>query len=522
MIKLPHNVAFLDIGTNSIRLLIVRIHLNHSVSILTQQKEVVRLGEGEFTDRTLKPEAMQRAVLVCQKFREMAQSRNADEIIAVATSATREASNQKEFLKLLKEKAHLKVHAISGKEEARLIYLGVSSGLNMGDQQVLFIDIGGGSTELIIGGQQQYVDMESLHLGAIRLAGTISFPNRNGVVDPKDYEQLREVVKSRIKQAIKRLKSYKIDMAIGSSGTIINLAEISSRMFNKRPLQPTDLMKADDLKTTIQILCSRDLEERRLVPGINPERADIIIPGAAILDVLMDELHIPAIAISQRGLRDGLLVDYLTRNELTATSEELPVRERSALELLRSSNSDEVHAQHVRRLAFQLFDSAGVLGLHHLDARQRELLGYAALLHDVGAFLGYNNHQAHTFYLIHNAELIGFDPSEISIIASVAFFHRKGLPTRKQPEFADLTPADQEAVKVMGMILRLSESLDRSHRSVVTKATFETAGDDSVQLEIVARQDDQLELWGVESHKEAFQKTFGMKLVIRQGFFKPD
>ncbi|MRS05125.1 Ppx/GppA family phosphatase, partial [bacterium] len=185
VIKLPHNVAFLDIGTNSIRLLIVRIHLNHSVSILTQQKEVVRLGEGEFTDRTLKPEAMQRAILVCQKFREMAQSRNADEIIAVATSATREASNQKEFLKLLKEKAHLKVHAISGKEEARLIYLGVASGLNLGDQQVLFIDIGGGSTELIIGGQQQYVDMESLHLGAIRLAGTISLPNRNGMVDPK-------------------------------------------------------------------------------------------------------------------------------------------------------------------------------------------------------------------------------------------------------------------------------------------------------------------------------------------------
>ncbi|TLM99368.1 Ppx/GppA family phosphatase, partial [bacterium] len=277
MIKLPHNVAFLDIGTNSIRLLIVRIHLNHSVSILTQQKEVVRLGEGEFTDRTLKPEAMQRAILVCQKFREMAQSRNADEIIAVATSATREASNQKEFLKLLKEKAHLNVHAISGKEEARLIYLGVASGLNLGDQQVLFIDIGGGSTELIIGGQQQYVDMESLHLGAIRLAGTISLPNRNGMVDPKDYDHIREVVKLRIKPAIKRLKSYKVDMAIGSSGTIINLAEISSRMFNKRPLQPADLMKADDLITTIQILCSRDLEERRLVPGINPERADIII-----------------------------------------------------------------------------------------------------------------------------------------------------------------------------------------------------------------------------------------------------
>jgi exopolyphosphatase/guanosine-5'-triphosphate,3'-diphosphate pyrophosphatase len=233
----------------------------------------------------------------------------------------------------------------------------------------------------------------------------------------------------------------------------------------------------------------------------------------------MEELHLPSITISQRGLRDGLLVDFLAHNKLQTSSDQLSIRERSILQLARSVMADEVHAQQVRQLVLQLFDSARLIGLHQLDNKQRELLEYAALLHDVGAFLSYNNHHAHTYYLVHNAELFGFDQSEISIIASTAFFHRKGLPTRKQPEFSDLNSTDQEAVRYMSMFLRLAESLDRSHRSAVTRAAFSASGENTVLLEIAADQDDQLELWGAESHKEAFKKTFGSNLIVRQGFF---
>jgi len=521
MINLPRNIAFLDIGTNSIRLLLVRINLNHSVTILTQQKEVVRLGEGEFVNQTLQPAAMQRAILVCQKFCEMARSRHADEIIAVATSAAREAINQQDFISMVNEKAQITVHTVSGKEEARLIYLGVASGLHLGERQALFIDIGGGSTELIVGGQHQYLKLDSLQLGAIRLATTLSAQNQNGVVDLEQYALIRNAILLQVKRAAQLFQSYQIDLTIGSSGTIINLAEISSRMFYKRRLQHDDVMTTEELKATIQLLCSRDLEERRLIPGINPERADIIIPGAAILDVLMEELHLPSITISQRGLRDGLLVDFLARNKLQTFSDQLSVRERSVLQLERSVMVDEVHAQQVRLLALNLFDSARLLGLQKLNTKMRELLEYAALLHDAGAFLNYNNHQAHTYYLVHNAELLGFDQSEISIIASTAFFHRKGLPSRKQPEFSELNLIDQEAVKYMSMFLRLGESLDRSHRSAVSKATFSAYGENTIILEIEANQDDQLEIWGAENHKEAFKKTFGQNLIIRQGFYNP-
>jgi exopolyphosphatase/guanosine-5'-triphosphate,3'-diphosphate pyrophosphatase len=516
MNNLPRIVAFLDIGTNSIRLLLVRINPNHSVAILTQQKEVVRLGEGEFIEQTLQPEAMKRAVLVCQKFCEMARSRSAEEIIAVATSATREAINQQEFIQIITDKAKIKVHTISGKEEARLTYMGVSSGLHLGDRQAVFIDIGGGSTELVIGGQHQYSELDSLRLGAIRLATTLNLLNDTGPVDQKLYEMIRGNVRAHVMRTVRRFQPYQLDMAVGSSGTIINLAEISSRLFYKRRLQADDVMTVEDLHATIQILCSRDLEERRLTPGINPERADIIIPGAAIIEVLMEELHLPSINISQRGLRDGLLADYLVRNKLQDTTDQLSVRERSILQLARICMVDEGHAEQVRRLAFQLFDSAAIIGLHQLDSHQRELLGYAALLHDIGAFLSYTNHHAHTYYLVHNAELLGFDQSEISIVASTAFYHRKSLPTRKQPEFSDLNPSDQEAVKKMGMLLRLSESLDRSHRNAVTNATFKSSGEETILLEIEGNQDDQLEMWGVENHREAFEKTFGKKLIIRQ------
>src|SRR5512133_3495044 len=157
----PRVVAFLDLGTNSIRLLLVRINPNLSYTVLSRQKEVVRLGEGEFIDQELQPEAMQRAALICRQFADLARSRQADELIAVATSATREATNQAEFVQLLKEEAGLDVHVVSGKEEARLIYLGVSSGMNLNGSKALFIDIGGGSTETIVGDQKQHDFLET-------------------------------------------------------------------------------------------------------------------------------------------------------------------------------------------------------------------------------------------------------------------------------------------------------------------------------------------------------------------------
>ncbi len=270
-------VAFVDIGTNSIRMLLVRINLNQSFTILNAEKEIVRLGEGEFVDQHLRAEAMQRAAVVCGTFSEMAQAYGAQEIIAIATSATREAENKKEFLRLLAEKAGIEVRTISGMEEARLIYLGLSSGVHLSEQQAVFIDIGGGSTEVIVGDQVQYHYLDSLKLGAIRLSTLFFLPEETGPVPDERFALIQQYVRNAAIRTLQRVRQYRLDLAVGSSGTIENLADIAAFHFYGRHREPDDVLQYAHLEEVVRMLRGLPLEERRKVPGMSPARADIII-----------------------------------------------------------------------------------------------------------------------------------------------------------------------------------------------------------------------------------------------------
>ena len=424
-------IAFIDIGTNSLRLLLVRINPNQSYTVLSDQKEVVRLGEGEFVDQFLQTEAMQRATLVAQKFANMARSYRAQEIYAVATSATREAANQDEFLRLLKREAQLEIRVISGLEEARLIYLGVSSGVHLGDDHGLFIDIGGGSTEVIVGDQIQYTHLDSLKLGAIRLSSLFFLPDETDLVPPDRYALIQQYVRNATVRTVQRVNQIAVGNAYGSSGTIENLADIAAQQFFNRKRQRDDTFTHEQISQVAALLCSLPLDERRKIPGINPGRSDIIVGGAAILDTLMEDLKISALQVSARGLRDGLLVDYLARHNQAGLLEETSVRRRSVLQLGRACGIDETHARNVARLSLELFDSAQKINLHNLGDRERELLDYSALIHDVGSFLSYSNHQMHSYYLIRNADLLGFDQKEIAIMANAGRYHRKAMPKKE-------------------------------------------------------------------------------------------
>jgi exopolyphosphatase/guanosine-5'-triphosphate,3'-diphosphate pyrophosphatase len=507
-------VAFIDMGTNSIRLLVVQIHPHHSFTILTRLKEMIRLGEGEFTEQYLQPAAIDRAVLVAREFVGLARSYGAEEIVAVATAATREAANQRAFLRQLWQEAEVEVHVVSGLEEARLIYLGVVSGVHLGDKQALFIDIGGGSTEVIIGTQQQYRYLNSLKLGAIRLT-TRFLADLQGPVPARFYEQVRRHVRHYVMHTLREIKVYPIDLAMGSSGTIESLGDIAARLFLKRPLQRDDMLPYAQLKEVITLLGSLSLEARRKVPGLNPSRADIIMGGAAILDTLMEELALPEIRVTDRGLRDGLLVDYLLKNGHAPAWGEMSPREMSVLQLGRTCRFNEAHARTTARLALALFDSGREAGLHRLGTRERQLLAYAALLHHIGGFLTYDNYQAHTYYLIRNADLLGFDQTEIAVIATVALYHRKALPRKKHPEFSLLTKKSQRVVRVLCVLLRLAESLDRSQAGYVRHARLCTVDAQHVMLYVHATHDCQLELWGVQEHLEAFAKVFDRTLEIK-------
>jgi len=509
----PRVAAFVDIGTNSIRLLIVRIDSNASYTILTPLKETVRLGEGEFADNYLQPEAIDRAVLVCRQFASLARSSGAIDITAVATAATREAENQDEFLARLRAEAQLDVRVISGLEEARLTYLGVTSGVHLGDQQALFIDIGGGSTEVMIGTQRQHLYLNSLKLGAIRLASRF-LAGLDGPVSPPTYSRLQRYVRHNMVHTLRELRTHRIDLAIGSSGTIENLADIAVRMFLQRPLQPGDVLTDAHLKQVVQHLCALSLEERRKVPGLNPWRADIIVAGAAIVETLMQELALSELRVTDRGLRDGLLVDYLMKQGQLPGVEEMSVRRRSVFRLGRACQFDEAHALTTSQLALGLCDSARIAKLHCFGAWERELLDYAALLHHIGAFLTYSNYQAHTHYLIRNAELLGFDQTEVAMMAAIALFHRKALPRKKHPEFATLDKPSQQIVRTLSLFLRFAESLDRSQSGNITHASFEAMSRKRVILHVAATYDCHIEIWGVQKHLAEFEKVFGRTLEI--------
>lgn len=507
-------VAFIDIGTNSIRMLVVRLNPNHSSSILTRQKQQVRLGDGEFDEDRITAEAIERSVLVCKKFTDLARTFAVEEFIAVATSAAREATNQNELLQRLRHEAMLDVRVISGREEARLIYLGVVSGMHLKKRRGLFIDIGGGSTEIALGDQHEYEYLESFKLGAIRLTNLFFSSGGTTPVTPAHYKRLQQQVRNVIIHSVQKIRTAQPDLMIGSSGTIINLAEIAEKAFHANNRSAEKTLSYRDLKKVIALLCSLPLTERKKIPGINPERADIIIAGAAILDTFMKELSIPSITITNRGLQDGLLADYLSRLDDYPLTGELTPRQRSVLQLGRSYGINEAHSRAVAGLVLELFDSAKKIKLHTYGDSERELLEYATFLHDIGSFISYVNHQAHSYYIIKNSELLGFDQKEITIMANLARFHRKKTPGKKAIEIKELDAREQEMIRILSLFIRLGESLDRSHAALVCHVRLVRSGKNSVKLDIIARDDCQLEIWGVESEKKAFEKVFGIKLEL--------
>ena len=513
----PQTIGFIDIGTNSVRLMVVRLEPDSSWTTLTLQKEPVRLGEGEFgAESELQPAAMDRAALVCRSFADLARSHGAQMVVAVATSATREAGNQAVFVRLLRDEAHIDVHVVSGQEEARLIFLGVLSRVHLGHRRALVIDIGGGSTEVALGDHTGAEYVHSLRLGAIRLTSGFPQASADAPVGARVYEAMRRRVQVAAVPVRRRLAGQRIDVAFGTSGTIRNLASVIVRTLRNDTPRRVDTVSRDEVRRVAKLLRSLSLEERRAVSGLNPLRADIVIAGAAILDALMEDLGLAEIqAVAECGLREGLVVDHLARVAHESSPDTPTVRERSVLQLGRACAFDEAHARHVAGLALDLFDSARTAGLHRYGDDERELFWYAALLHDVGAFLSYSDHHLHSYYLIRHADLLGFDEYEIATMAVTALFHRKARPGARHPAFAELGQPARKAVRLFSVLLRMAEYLDRGHAGAVAHATLLADGPGALVLEVLPAKDWHLERWRLENRREAVEKGLGRTLTVR-------
>jgi len=509
--------AGIDIGTNSIRLAVVRVEEGQQLTTLAVHREVVRLGEGEFETNQMTPAAISRGALVCARFADVARGFGAEEIVVFATSAVREAENRDEFIERVRHEADIEVRVISGVEEARLIWLGVSSGHDLGEQQAVLIDIGGGSTEVIIGETAGYRLLDSMKLGAVRLSN--HFFRDDGPVSADAWAKVQRYVLGVASQTTRRVREQGFDLAMGSAGTITTMADIVARRNGDPPVssQRNPIFRLSDLREATQMLYRLPLEERRKVPGMDANRAEIILGGAAILLTLMEAFGIERMTLSERGLRDGILLDHLLREEEARERfQSASVRLRSILRLARACNYEQEHAEHTVFLALRLFDELRHLKRHEYGDVESELLKYAALTHDIGTFLSHSNHQKHAYYLIRNSDLLGFNDTEIDVIANVALYHRKGIPKKRHENLADLGRKERRRVGVLSAILRLAEGLDRSHLGLVKDVRLEWERPARrFVLTLLSNADCQLEVWGVQNSRDLFEYVFEAPLIVR-------
>ncbi len=410
------NIAVFDIGTNSIHMLIVEIRPDLSYEVLGHEKDTTRLGDGSFESHRLRKGAMQRAWGVVDRFYKIAKAAEAKKMIAVATSAVRDAKNGREFIREIYRRTGIRVQIISGHEEGRLIELAARSSVETRGQKTLVVDIGGGSMELILGDGKKHYYLESFPLGVARLTDLYL---RKDPPSNSEIKELEEHIEKVLKKPARKLRKLKYSMVIGTAGTLINLG---SMVYEDETSKPLDLVNhydldLDKLKKVHEKIIQMPLKERLNFPGLDSKRADIIVAGSVLVVALMKMLKVDDITLSGRGIREGMITDYIEKNKKKLHTEEAStdMREKCIWQLLKRWSSDTHHAEQVTKLALSVFDQTHKL--HKLEKRERDILKFAALLHNIGYSVNYKRHHKHTFYLIMNSDLDGFKPEEIEMIA---------------------------------------------------------------------------------------------------------
>ena len=501
-------IAAIDIGTNSIHMVVARRLDGGASEILTREKEPVRLGRGSRDMKRLEPAAIERTVDALGRFRQIADAYGA-EVVAVATSAVREAENQAEFLERARSGAGMSVSVISGVEEARLIHLGALSAVQAADRPHLVIDIGGGSTEFVVGTSTTPTLVRSLKLGHIRLTDRY-FPN--GVVTQAAVDDCRKYVRSFVAPVAREIEQAGFEVAIGCSGTIENLARMAAHHGGDIPRTVDNLvLTRQGLSRVVkQLLAAEDPADRADTPGLDAHRADVIVGGAILLRQLFKSLGVEELVVSSAALREGVVLDRFRRQESTpdALHHLTDIRRASVLEVARRFDEDLEHAQHATDLSLELFDV--LRPVHRLGEPERAILEAAGVLHNVGRFLAHAAHHKHSYYLIrHSEHLAGFSEQEVELIAQVARYHRKSNPRNKHPEFAALSVDDQHAVRVLAGLLRIGIALDRTYRRVVDRVTVQLDGALTVLLETQAGVDVELELFTARDRADLLSVALG-------------
>ncbi len=506
-------IAALDLGSNSFHMFVVEARPDGSFVPLVREREMLRLGDIVARDRVIGRAAADEAIAVVARFKAIAEMNGADEIIALGTSAIREALDGGSLVDRVKTETGVKIHVVDGTREAELIFKAIRSSVTIDPGPALAADLGGGSLELTVGDRAEIAFATSVHLGVGRLTAELV---ANDPPSDKDLKRLRARIAGTIEPVLDEILALRPRQLIGSSGTFVSLARMASagrdgvvhEVVNQLTVGRADL---EALRDRIYALPGA---ERARLAGSEPKRVDLLPAGMAVLDHLMVATGLDELTVSDWALREGIVIDALGgRDRVELLDDPRELRRWSVLVLCRHSNWRQEHARQVAALAVRLFDETAPV--HGLGPAERDLLEFGALLHDIGEHISRQDHDRHTAYLIEHGGLRGFSPQEVRILATMGRYHVRGTPKLAFEPFAQLRRHDRARAVALTAILRLADSLDASHRGLVRSVRVEAEAGRPLTLVVGAAVEPELEAWTLRRKQRMFERTFDVELALR-------
>jgi len=515
-------VATVDVGSNSIRLLVAEVKPDGSYRVLDDEKVVARLGRGMARSRRLAGRPMRDAVRALGRMKAIADGYNVQALRAVATCAVREADNRDQFLQMVRDETGLELEIISGEDEAHLAYLSVRSAFDIHSREVAIIDIGGGSTEIVLvsGGLVQQIS--SLPLGAVRLteaAGDDKTPPEERL------RRMRKLLRRQLKRNVPKPETPP-QLLIGTGGTFTTLAAIDLRRQEAASGgEPAPLnvrgheVGRADVRRLTETLNAMSLRQRLAVAGLSADRAEIIVAGLVIVETVMRRLTVKTLQVHDRGIRDGLLLSLTRRLFPQAGPADIPGEGppdplQAVRRFAEKCNYERPHCERVADLALNIYDELA----RQMDepptalreGRYRLLLHAAAILHDIGYLVNYARHHKHSYHLIMHSDLAGFTHRELELVANIARYHRRARPKARHPNLQRLRAGDRDIVRQLAAILRIADGLERAHSGNVRGVQVRMQQATALFI-IQADEAPDVELWGASRKSRLFARVFSLE-----------
>jgi exopolyphosphatase/guanosine-5'-triphosphate,3'-diphosphate pyrophosphatase len=500
-------LAAIDVGSNSIRLVVAEAQPGGRYRVLDEERESTRLAASLASAGRLDEASMTASLEALRRFKSIAAGMGVETIRAIATCAVREASNGLEFCRRVRQEIDLPIEIIDSDQEARLAFESVRRRFDLAGRNTLLADIGGGSTEIVLASGDLIEAIYATKLGAVRLAEK---HNQPGAWSQEDVIRMMRAIDRELRKTTEK-PAVAIHQLIGSGGTFTNLASIimASRGLARLPAAGARVSRAD-VRHLVDRLAKMTPKQRREVPGLNPDRVDIIVPGLGVIDSIMRRFRVNTLQVHAYGVRDGLLLGMIDRLQGAAGASS-PSADDQVDRFAEACGVDMNHARQVARLAGEIYD--GLRQFYELPPADQRLLEAAARMQDVGYLISYEGHHKHSYHLILHSRLEAFRPEELEIVANVARYHRGSPPKKKHENFQGLSTGDRLRVRQMAAVLRLAGGLDRSHNQLVKSAAV-TGTPEKVELLVAADELPEVDLWAVRRRAELFEEVFDAKLNI--------